>query len=252
MIPRAGAIPRCRLADQFDGRLEPTPRGSFAPGGGNYLCEPASACFPVVSHSHFSYPTMNVENAPAAPAAKPKKIVSANPADRYSNAGNTPDPWDECARLEYGADRSFAWSVREQVIATPPEGRERVEEKLLNALAASGRTDAGLAFICQMLAMVASAKSVPALTPLLRAAKTADSARYTLERIAGPEADTAFRDALGALTGTAKAGLIGSIGVRGDTAATSALTALKDASAEPAIVREAATRALERLANSKA
>ena len=106
---------------------------------------------------------MNVENAPAAPAAKPKKIVSANPADRYSNAGNTPDPWDECARLEYGADRSFAWSVREQVIATPPEGRERVEEKLLKALAA-----------------------------------------------------------------------------------------LKDASAEPAIVREAATRALERLSHSKA
>ena len=164
MIPRGGATPRCRLTDQFDGRLEPTPRGSFAPGGGNYLCEPASACFPVVSHSNFSYPTMNVENAPAAPAAKPKKIVSANPADRYSNAGNTPDPWDECARLEYGADRSFAWSVREQVSATPPEGRERVEEKLLNALAASGRTDAGLAFICQMLAMVASAKSGDVLT----------------------------------------------------------------------------------------
>ena len=36
------------------------------------------------------------------------------------------------------------------------------------------------------------------------------------------------------------------------TAATSALTALKDASAEPAIVREAATRALERLSHSKA
>ena len=138
------------------------------------------------------------------------------------------------------------------MIATPPEGRERVEEKLLKALAASGRTDAGLAFICQMLVMVASAKSVPALAPLLRAAKTADSARYALERIVGLEADTAFRDALGALTGTAKAGLIGSIGVRGDKAATSALAALKDASAEPAIVREAATRALERLSHSKA
>ena len=100
--------------------------------------------------------------------------------------------------------------------------------------------------------MVASAKSVPALAPLLRAAKTADSARYALERIVGLEADTAFRDALGALTGTAKAGLIGSIGVRGDKAATSALAALKDASAEPAIVREAATRALERLSHSKA
>lgn len=195
---------------------------------------------------------MNAENLPAAPAAKTKKVVSANPADRYSNAGHTPDPWDQCARLEYGADRSFAWSVREQVIATPPEGRERAEEKLLSALAVSGRTDAGLAFICQMLAMVASAKSVPALAPLLRDAQTADSARYALERIVGPDADTAFRDALGALTGTVKAGLIGSIGVRGDAAAKSALAALKDDAKEPAVVREAATHALARLTPSKA
>lgn len=252
MIPRAGATPA--VASPINSVVDWTLRPARICAERRQL--PLRACLRLLS-DHFAFPflsspTMNVENPPAAPAAKPKKVVSANPADRYSNAGNTPEPWDECARLEYGSDRSFAWSVREQVIATPPEGRERVEEKLLKALAASGRTDAGLAFICQMLAMVASAKSVPALAPLLRAAKTADSARYALERIAGPEADTAFRDALGALTDTAKAGLIGSIGIRGDAAATSALTALKDASAEPAIVREAATRALERLANSKA
>ncbi|MSU24870.1 MAG: hypothetical protein EXS32_13735 [Opitutus sp.] len=194
---------------------------------------------------------MNAENPPAAPAAKPKKFVSANPADRYSNAGPSLDPWEECARLEYGADRSYAWTVREQVIATPPDGRARMEEKLLKSLATSGRTAAGLAFLGQMLAMVASAKSVPALAPLLSDAKTTESARYALERIAGPEADAAFRDALGALTGTAKAGLIGSIGVRGDAAARPALTALKDAATEPAIVREAATRALARLANAQ-
>lgn len=195
---------------------------------------------------------MNAETPATTPAGKPKKVVSANPADRYSNAGSTPDPWDECARLEYGADRSFAWSVREQVIATPPDGRSRIEEKLLAALAAPGRTDAGLAFLCQMLAMVGSAKSVPALAPLLRDAKNADSARYALERISGPESDTAFREALTALTGNLKAGLIGSIGVRGDVAAKSALAALKDAATESAVVREAAARALERLAAAKA
>ena len=196
---------------------------------------------------------MNAETPPpAAPAARAKKQVSANPADRYSNAGASLEPWEECARLEYGADRSYAWSVREQVIATPPEGRGRVEEKLLKSLATEGRTDAGLAFLCQMLAMVASAKSVPALAPLLRDAKTADSARYALERITGPEADAAFRDALSALTGNLKAGLIGSIGVRGDATAKSALAALKDSASEPAVVREAAQHALDRLATSKA
>lgn len=194
---------------------------------------------------------MNAEPS-AAPAAKPPKSVSANPADRYSNAGASLDPWEECARLDYGADRSYAWTVREQVIATPPEGRARIEDKLLKSLATAGRTDAGLAFLGQMLAMVASAKSVPALAPLLRDPKTTESARYALERVTGPEADAAFRDALASLTGPAKAGLIGSIGVRGDTAAKSALAALKDDAKEPALVREAATHALERLANAKA
>jgi len=200
--------------------------------------------------SFFDLKPMNAETPPVAPAAKTNRIVSANPADRYSNAGATPDPWEECARLDYGSDRSFAWTVREQVIATPPDAYARAEEKLLKSLATPGRTEAGLAFICQMLAMVASAKSVPALAPLLKDAKTTEAARYALERVPGPEADAALRAALASLAGPAKAGLIGSIGVRKDAAAKSALDAIKDSATEPAIVRDAATRALARLANA--
>jgi hypothetical protein len=158
---------------------------------------------------------MNAETPPVTPAAAPSgPAFQARNSDRYSSAGTTPDPWVECARLEYGADRSFAWTVREQVIGTPPEGRARIEERLLKSLALPGRTDAGLAFLGQMLALVGSAKSVPALAPLLRDAKTSDSARYAIERIPGPEADTALRDALGALTDTAKSGVSGSLAVR--------------------------------------
>ena len=169
-----------------------------------------------------------------------------------SNAGASPDPWEECARLEYGGDRSFASVVRAQVVSTPVDQRARTEERLLKSLTTSGRTEAGLAFICEMLAVVGSTASVAALAPLLRDPKTTDAARYALEQITGKEADAAFRDALGALTGTAKAGLIGSIAMRGDASARSALAALKDAAGEPAVVRETATRALERLAVVKA
>jgi len=194
---------------------------------------------------------MNAESS-AAPAAKSKKVVSANPADRYSNAGPSPDPWAQCALLEYGGDRSYAWTVRERVIHTPAADTGRTEDQLLKSLATPGRTEAGLAFICQMLAMVGSAKSVPALSPLLQDPKTTEAARYALQHITGPEAGAAFLAALGKLTGNAKAGLIGSIGVRGDVSAKAALAAIKDAPAEPAVVREAATRALERLATLKA
>jgi hypothetical protein len=175
---------------------------------------------------------------------------AARSADRKSNAGTTPDPWEACALIEYGGDRSFAWSVREQVICCPPDERVRMEERLLKALAQRGCTEAGRAFLCQMLALVGSAKSVPTLAPLMRDPKSAEAARYALQPIPGPEAAAALRDALPALTGAAKAGLIGSIARRGDTAARGALTALKDNPAEPALVREAATRALEHLATA--
>jgi hypothetical protein len=184
---------------------------------------------------------------PAASAAKTQR----NP-DRMSSAGATPDPWEECARLEYGGDRSFAWAVRAQVIGTSIEQRARTEERLLKSLAAPGRTEAGLAFLCEMLALIGSTASVPALALLLRDPKTTNAARFALEHIPGPEADAAFRDALHALAGPAKAGLIGSIALRRDSTARSALTALKGADAEPAVVRETAGRALEYLATVKA
>jgi hypothetical protein len=168
-------------------------------------------------------------------------------ADRLSNAGATPDPWEECARLDYGGDRSFAWSVREQVLATPPEGRAQVEARLLKALAVPACTDAGRAFLCQMLALVGSVKSLPVLAPLLRDPKSTEAARYALQPIPGPEVSAALREALGALTGNAKAGLIGTIAWRRDTTARAVLAAIRENPAEPAIVREAANRALDHL-----
>ena len=173
-------------------------------------------------------------------------------ADRKSSAGKTPDPWEMCARLEYGGDRSFAWTVREQVINTPAEDRAQVEERLLKSLARSGCTDAGRAFLCQMLALVGSARSVPVLAPLLRDPKTTESARYALQPIPGAEAAAALRDALLALSGAAKAGLIGTIAVRRDTTARAVLAGIKENPSEAAIVRDAAARALEHLALAKA
>src|ERR1044072_731384 len=132
------------------------------------------------------------QSSPAASAAKAPR----NP-DRMSSAGASPNPWEECARLEFGGDRSFASAVRAEVVGTAPEQRARTEERLLKSLTTPGRTEAGLAFICEMLALVGSTATVSALAPLLRDPKTTDRARYALEHIRGPEADAAFRDALG-------------------------------------------------------
>jgi hypothetical protein len=98
-----------------------------------------------------------------------------------------------------------------------------------------------------MLALVGSAQSVPALARLLRDPTATESARYALEAIPGPAADVALREGLPALSAEAKAGLIGSIAARRDPAARPVLVALAAAATEPAIVRDAANRALAHL-----
>lgn len=178
---------------------------------------------------------------PADPAAATSTPV---PSSYGKNVGTTPDPWDECARLEYGGDRSFASSVNQQVVGTAPEGRAKLEARLVEVLALPHCTGAGRAFLCRMLALVGSAASVPALAALVRDPKSADAARAALEAIPGAEAGAALREALGFLAGDAKAGLIGSIAARREPAARPALAALAESPDEPAIVREAARRAL--------
>ena len=189
-------------------------------------------------------------------AAKSSSSASAEKTarnvERKSNAGPTPDPWEACVRLEYGGDRSLAWSVRTEVVSTPPEGRAQAEDRLLKALQRPDCTDAGRAFVCQMLALVSSEKSVPVLAPLLRDPKSTEAARYALALVPGAAASAALRDALGSLSGSAKAGLIGSIALRGDASARYALAGIKDNPSEAAVVREAAARALDHLANAKA
>lgn len=185
------------------------------------------------------------------PAVQPLGPERSVRGSSYLNrTAETPDPWKLCAALEYGGDRSFASAVERLVVQTPPVNWPKVEDQLLATLALPGCTDAGRAFLCKMLGMIGSARSVPALAGLLRDAKSADAARLALEVIPGPEASAALRDALGSLPGKAKAGVIGSIAARGDSTARPALAALKDNSSEPSIVRGTAARALERLGAS--
>lgn len=159
----------------------------------------------------------------------------------------TPDPWKEIVRLDYGTDRTFGSTVRAMVLNAEPAQRPAMEAKLLEALAHPEVTDVGRMFVCRMLALIGSGKSVPALSALLENPKTIDAARYALDVIDDPAVDDAYRAALGKMSGGAKAGLIGSIALRGDVKAAGALAAIKVANGEPEVVRTAATRALERL-----
>jgi hypothetical protein len=154
------------------------------------------------------------------------------------------DPWDEISKLEFGEDRTQAWTIRQDVLHTPPPGRPALEKKLLGALVKSAPKSAGRAFICEMLGLIGGASSVPALGALLREPASADVARQALERIPGPEAGQMLREALGILSGPSLAGLIGTLALRGDHQAAPSLRPLRDDKGQPAAVREAAQNAI--------
>lgn len=181
--------------------------------------------------------------AAAAPAAKPR-----DPFREYEEQFiASPDPWVEITKLDHGSERAFATTVQGMVINAEPAQRPVMEGRLLKALERPGCTAEGRMFICRMLALIGGGAAVPALASLLQDPATADAARYALEPNPDPAAAAALRAALPKLNGDAKIGLIGSIALRGDTAALNDLSAIQRNASEPEAVRAAAGRALERL-----
>ncbi len=87
--------------------------------------------------------------------------------------------------------------------------------------------------------LIGTASSVPALAALLPEAENSHMARFALERIPAPEAAQAMREALPKLPAPLKVGVIGSLGVRRDTASVPALAALLG-DADASVARAAA------------
>ncbi|HSV99196.1 MAG TPA: HEAT repeat domain-containing protein [Sedimentisphaerales bacterium] len=79
---------------------------------------------------------------------------------------------------------------------------------------------------CQQLRICGTVQSVAALASVLGDERVSHAARYALESMPYPEAGSALRDALGKTSGAVKAGLIDSIGRRGDRAAAPLLVPL--------------------------
>lgn len=186
-------------------------------------------------------------------ASQPPDGALTTPADadelsrREAWFTRSPNPWREITQLEHGGDRTFASTVQQMVVNANVAQRPEMEMRLLAALADAELTDAGRQFICRMLGLIGSSACVPVAAALLQHDRTADDARLALDSIEDPGVDAAYREALGQLRGRAKAGLIGSIAVRGDQQAVDALTAIALDEKEPMDVRAAAERAVERL-----
>jgi HEAT repeat protein len=128
----------------------------------------------------------------------------------------------------------------------PPEGSEG---KLI-AVIKSNASHKEQADACRQLSIIGTKNAVPALAELLGDEKLSHMARYGLEPIPDPAVDEALREALGKLKGRPLVGVIGSIGVRRDARAVTALAMLLH-NPDPD-VEKAASRALGSIGTSDA
>lgn len=143
-------------------------------------------------------------------------------------------------KFDWGTPLSEVSGIEDAVVASHADAalRQEVERRLIAALSSDISRDAK-DYVCRKLAMICSAAAVPVLAGLLPQEAHSHLARHALERIAGPEAAAALKDALPKVGGKLKIGMIGSLAARGETSAVPTLAGLLS-DADPEVARSAA------------
>ena len=149
-----------------------------------------------------------------------------------------------------GADSTLLIPIERAVMEVHGNetARAALEERLLAYLGGS-YSSVTRSVVCRHLALIGSAASVPAVTPLILDEELSVHARNVLERIPGPESEKALRDALGQAKGRTRIGVINSVAVRRDAASTPALIKILDEDPDSAA---AAAKALGEIGTSEA
>lgn len=145
-------------------------------------------------------------------------------------------------KYDWGQSRDALNKIDAAIVASHGKAdvRKGIEKRLAGALKGDA-TRAAKQYCCRKLAIIGTADSVGALSPLLTSAELSHMGRYALERMACPGAAKAMRDALGKVSGKLKVGMINSLGMREDAQAVAAITPLlKDADAQIAAAAAAA------------
>lgn len=143
-------------------------------------------------------------------------------------------------KLEYGDDLAPLSAIDAEIAKSKenPAVGKALEKALLDVLTGDG-TQNGKDYACRKLKVVGGEASVSILGKLLHDKKLSHMARYALESMPVAAAGKALLDALPQLSGVLKAGVIGSLGVRQENGAVSALAALMNDS-DATIARAAA------------
>jgi type 1 glutamine amidotransferase len=161
---------------------------------------------------------------------------------------------EKIKKYDYGQSRAALTELSDKIRDAYGKRAElkQIEASLIGVLK-SDATPAAKQFVCRKLSIIGSSACVPALTAMLsqkpgskQEPHPADMARYALERIPGAAVNAALREALLKTSGTAKVGIINSLGQRGDKRAVKVLSKLVYSS--DALEADAAAAALGKIA----
>lgn len=140
---------------------------------------------------------------------------------------------------------SYAVTAYGQTV--PPASQQDALIAVLNAQDASRQQKANA---CRQLAFIATKRAIPTLASLLADQELNHMARYVLETIPDPAVNDALLKALDKLAGKPLVGVIGSLGVRGETRAVRPLS--ERLTHKDPLVAQAAARALGQIGNASA
>lgn len=147
-----------------------------------------------------------------------------------------------------GGDPESLETIRIAAIAaqTSPAKRAAIAGRLAALLQDEAATPYAKEFVFRVLYVIGAEQDLPAIAPYLLDPEFADMARYAVQGIPGPAADHALAEALGAAPAPLRAGLVNSLGVRGNAKAAKTAIAPFITNEDPALAR-AAINALGKL-----
>ncbi|MGQ9575834.1 MAG: HEAT repeat domain-containing protein [Thermoguttaceae bacterium] len=148
---------------------------------------------------------------------------------------------DKLAGFDYGGDMNVVHALSDLLAATQGQAGQRRElADRLAAVLQSGAPAGAKDLVCRQLAIIGTEQQVPALAALLPDERLSDMARLALERIPGPAAEQALREALDKAQGNTLVGVIHSLAQRRDQKAAARLATLLEGP-DPAVAGAAAT-----------
>ncbi|MCP4644946.1 MAG: HEAT repeat domain-containing protein [bacterium] len=148
---------------------------------------------------------------------------------------------------DWGGDRGALVGIGDLIVAAQGDKDKlaEIEQALLEVLQSDAKLP-GKEYVCRQLALMGTARSVPALAEMLPDADLSDCARLALEAMPDASVNEALRTALDTAEGIPRVGVVNTLGERGDPKAIPALEAMRN-SPDPELVYAAET-ALRKIA----